>query len=119
MVKINFLLVFVIFKLIVLKVLDMKRNRNLFFEPDFEIKEIPEKWRQMCGFRYKPYIRRLNFSSKCFAKEFTKQVIEPYEPPEQRKSISPRIQWGRDAVKHESPWTVQLAARHSIWFGLD
>ena len=96
--------------------------KYLFNDPDLEAEEIPEKWRQMCGYRYLPYERHINYRSKCFATDLVRNFSENYR---QKRLLSgllwhstTRIVHGVNAEVHESPWTVQFSERHDIfgWF---
>ena len=96
--------------------------KYLFNDPDLEAEEIPEKWRQLCGFRYLPYERHINYRSKCFATDLVRNFSESYRHKRRLSRFLwfpiPKVQHGVNAKDHESPWIVQIALKKYKYFGL-
>jgi len=93
------------------------RNKLLFFEPDYNVREIPKHLTKYCGFQYIPYERQIQFSSKCFGLDSVRNVSEQNKETTSQRSVSSRILNGVNALKHEGPWTVQIAVKRKSWFG--
>jgi len=89
------------------------KNKRLFAEPDLNVKEIDEKWRHLCGYRFIPFERHIKFNSKCFGSERVINITENYKLDE-KSAYYHRIIHGIGAEQNESPWTVQFARREKL-----
>ena len=93
-----------------------------FSVPDLKNPLIPERWRKLCGYRYRPYQQTIRYQNQCRKSPVPDREVftahrELGEPPRWAgvpwKSpplwpIWSRGLYSRDVTYREAPWVVQL-----------
>ena len=89
-----------------------------FSLPDLKNPLIPERWRNLCGFRYRPYQQTIRYNPCRMRSIPDREVFTPHreldEPPRWAgvpwgsSQPSSRGLYSRDVTYREAPWVVQL-----------